>query len=127
MKLLIDTHIVLSIIDRKLELKYPQLARRIQTESALLFVSIASLWEITIKTRLKKLDPRLPPALMSGYFADLGIPILAITAEHATADLRQDVPTRDPFDRLLLAQAQIEGMRFVTADSKLADHPVTFR
>jgi PIN domain nuclease of toxin-antitoxin system len=126
-RLLVDTHIVLAIVDRQLEQRYPALARRFHAEGALLFVSIASLWEIAIKTRLKKLDPRLPPPLMPGYFANLEIPVLDITAKHATTDLEQDIPTRDPFDRLLLAQAQIEGMRFVTIDRALADHPVTFR
>jgi PIN domain nuclease of toxin-antitoxin system len=119
LRLLIDTHIVLAIVDRQLDQRYPVLARRFDSEGALLFVSIASLWEIAIKTRLKKLNPRVPPPLMPGYFADLEIPVLAISARH--------VPTRDPFDRLLLAQAQLEGMRFVTVDRALADHPVTFR
>jgi PIN domain nuclease of toxin-antitoxin system len=127
LRLLIDTHIVLAIVDRQLDQRYPVLARRFDSEGALLFVSIASLWEIAIKTRLKKLNPRVPPPLMPGYFADLEIPVLAISARHATANLEHNVPTRDPFDRLLLAQAQLEGMRFVTVDRALADHPVTFR
>ena len=65
--------------------------------------------------------------MIQQFLADAGIEIIPITSKHATTDLLVDVPTRDPFDRLLLAQAQIEGMRFVTVDRALADHPVTFR
>ncbi|MFM9973102.1 MAG: type II toxin-antitoxin system VapC family toxin [Beijerinckiaceae bacterium] len=127
MKLLLDTHFVLAFVDKKLEERFPQFANLLVSEDAELSVSVASIWEIAIKTRLKKLDPRIDPSDMPSYLAHIGIEILGMTVAHATAEVQPEPLTRDPFDRLLLAQAQIEGMRFVTVDRALADHPVTFR
>jgi PIN domain nuclease of toxin-antitoxin system len=126
-RLLFDTHFVISLVDRDLEERYPEFARVLAEKKPVLAVSVASIWEIAIKTRLKKLDPRIAPTLIPSYLTDLGISIIDVTSAHATANIDPDVPTRDPFDRLLLAQAQIEGMRFVTVDRALAYHPVTFR
>jgi PIN domain nuclease of toxin-antitoxin system len=96
-------------------------------ENPTLIVSIASIWELSIKSRLKKIDLRVPPAQLPSLLNELGIGLLAIQPEHVTAAINPDVPTRDPFDRLLIAQAQLENLRFVTVDRALADHPVTFR
>jgi PIN domain nuclease of toxin-antitoxin system len=126
-KLLIDTHILIAILDGDLSAAYPDLSRRIKSANLPMAVSIASIWEIAIKTRLQKLKPRVPPPLIPQFLSEAGIEVIPITFAHAITDLLVDVPTRDPFDRLLLAQAQIEGMRFVTVDKALADHPVTFR
>jgi PIN domain nuclease of toxin-antitoxin system len=126
-KLLIDTHILIAILDGDLSAAFPSLSRKLDATNLPIAVSIASIWEIAIKTRLQKLKPRVPPPLIQQFLVDSGIEIIPITSEHATTDLLVDVPTRDPFDRLLLAQAQVEGMRFVTMDRALSDHPVTFR
>jgi PIN domain nuclease of toxin-antitoxin system len=126
-RLLLDTHFVLALVDQDLDERFPVVARIFAESRPDLAVSTASIWEIAIKTRLKKLDPRISPPLIPSYLINLGVTILDVTSAHATADIIPDIPTRDPFDRLLLAQAQIEGMRFVTVDRALADHPVTFR
>lgn len=127
MKLLLDTHIVLGLVDLDLHARYPAVADAVLGPDHDVWVSIASLWEIAIKARLKKLAPRISPPRIADYLRVGGITLLPIEVRHATVELEFDVPTRDPFDRLLLAQAQLEGMRFVTVDRALADQPVTFR
>jgi PIN domain nuclease of toxin-antitoxin system len=127
MRLLIDTQIVLWTLDRSLTSRHPKLYAILSDSGSGIFVSVATLWEIAIKTRLRKLEndwqlDELPLLLKAQAIA-----ILPIEVTHALSDIIPDIPTRDPFDRLLLAQAQIEGMRFVTVDKALADHPVTFR
>jgi PIN domain nuclease of toxin-antitoxin system len=87
-------------------------------------LSAASLWEIAIKSRLGKL--RLKPRLnaLPELLDSLGIAILAINEHHALAAVEPEPKTRDPFDRMLLAQCQIEGLRLVTMDRSLMSHPL---
>ena len=54
----------------------------------------------------------------------LGIPILNLTPQHAACELEQPLRHKDPFDELLLAQAQEEGLRLLTTDSSLVGHPL---
>jgi PIN domain nuclease of toxin-antitoxin system len=127
MRLLLDTHIVLSVLQLSLERDYPQFVHAIRSEEAQNHVSVVSLWEIALKVRLGKLTTRLPLERMAEAIMRQDIVILAMRASHAVAEPVPEPPTRDPFDRMLLAQAQIEGLRLVTVDRALADHPVTFR
>lgn len=127
MKLLLDSHYVIALVDEELQVRFPKFARYVLAEQPELFVSIASIWELAIKSRLRKLELRVAPNDLVSFLDDLGVKLLAIEPRHVTEILNPDVPTRDPFDRLLMAQAQIEGMRFVTIDRALTDHPVTFR
>jgi PIN domain nuclease of toxin-antitoxin system len=127
MRLLLDTHILLSHLRDELTQDYPFAAPLLASSDAQIAVSVASIWEIAIKSRLGKLDCPVDPEDLERFLTEAGFVVLPITANHATAELNIDVPTRDPFDRLLIATAQQEGMRFVTADTALADHPVTFR
>jgi PIN domain nuclease of toxin-antitoxin system len=81
------------------------------------YVSAASVWELTIKSMPGKL--RVPLGL-AGKVTDQGLSLLSITAEHAEGI--RDFPElirHDPFDRLLVAQAQRSGLRLVTADRVL--------
>jgi PIN domain nuclease of toxin-antitoxin system len=119
MKLLLDTHILLLLIDRRIaDLPSGVIALLSDTKHEH-FLSAASLWEIGIKWRLGKLS--LKPSLSSllELLEDLGIKILAIDEHHALAAVEPEPPTRDPFDRMLLAQCQIEGLRLVTIDRAL--------
>jgi len=90
-------------------------------------VSVASFWEIAIKTRLGKLDVGMPPTNFVGYLEAIGIAVLPITRDHVLADVDPEPGTRDPFDRLLLAQCQMEGLRLVTLDRVLAAHPLAWK
>jgi PIN domain nuclease of toxin-antitoxin system len=91
------------------------------------FASVASLWEIAIKVRLGKLRPELPPERLAGFYESMGFGILPIDQHHAVATVDPQPATRDPFDRMLLAQCQVEELRLVTLDRALAAHPLAWR
>ncbi len=89
-----------------------------------LHLSVTSLWEIAIKFRLGKLPLSVGLADLPQVAERFGIGILPIAVEHVVVELQQAPPTNDPFDRLLLAQCQVEGLRLVTVDRALIDHPL---
>jgi PIN domain nuclease of toxin-antitoxin system len=124
--LLLDSHYIVAIVDLSLQERFPAFYRFMIAQNPKMLVSVASIWELSIKSRLKKLDLRVAPADLPSFLGDLQIDLLAIKPAHATATIHPDVPTRDPFDRLLIAQAQIEGLRLVTADRALAGHPAVW-
>ena len=122
MRVLLDTHVALGLLRRSLPRQYPDIARRLTDPSTDGAVSVASLWEIAIKTRLGKLDPGMPLLDIAGYFEALGLSILPIHAGHVIVAADPEPQTRDPFDRLLLAQCQVEDLRLATVDRALVDH-----
>jgi PIN domain nuclease of toxin-antitoxin system len=127
MKILADTHIVISMLNNSLSMRYPTIAQILLDDTVDGFVSVASLWEIAIKTRLGKLDPGMPLETICGYLETIGMIILPIEATHAIALAPPDPATKDPFDRLLLAQCQIEGLKLATMDARLKTHHLAFR
>jgi PIN domain nuclease of toxin-antitoxin system len=83
-----------------------------------LWFSVASIWEIGIKVSLGKLPlPEPVDSYISSRMVQLGLLYLAIRAPHALRAAALPLHHRDPFDRMLIAQAQIEGMTLVSADS----------
>ena len=90
-------------------------------------VSTASLWEIGIKMRLGKLHLQIPLADLPLHIEAAGVSIRDVTAEHALHEARPVPSTRDPFDRLLLAVADVEGAKLLTVDQHLLDHPLAWR
>lgn len=123
MRLLFDTHIALEIIKSGL------LGRRSKHQPLLWeaeegFVSVATLWEIAIKARLGKLDPGMPVSELSQYLEATGFQILDISRYHAVAEIEPEPLTRDPFDRMLLAQCKVEGLKLVTIDRALSVDPL---
>ena len=91
-------------------------------DNTLLF-SAASLWEIAIKRGLGRDDFQLDARLLRRGLLDNGYQELAITSEHAIAvDLLPPIH-KDPFDRILVAQATIEGITLLTADPLVAQYP----
>lgn len=127
MRLLLDTHIVLAILRDDVIRRYPAIAKLLDDEANMGFVSVASLWEIAIKTRLGKLEPGMPLADIAGALSALRLSILPIDARHAVFTVTPEPETRDPFDRLLLAQSHVDEMQLVTVDRMLADHPLAFK
>ncbi len=127
MNLLLDSNIVVPLTRRELKKLNPKIVALLETFEGFVFVSAASLWEIAIKTRLGKLDPLVPLEDIPGYVEGLGFALMDITAHHAIEGLTQVPDTRDPFDRLLLAQCQVENLRLVTVDPKLLPHPLAWR
>ncbi len=124
MRLLLDTHILLGFLDNETD-KFPAAIRGFIADPESQFcVSVASLWESAIKFRLGKLPLRRGPASMHGAVRDLGFELITINEHHAVADVSPEPATRDPFDRLLLAQCKVEGLRLVTVDRALVGHPL---
>jgi PIN domain nuclease of toxin-antitoxin system len=125
MILLLDTHFVLAVIDRKVDVAFPAYFKALNNNPCRF--SIVSLWEIAIKVRLGKLTARVAVADMAQTLEEQGVARIGLTVQHVIAEAMPAPATRDPFDRLLVATAQNEGMRLVTIDRALADHPVTLR
>ena len=85
-------------------------------------VSLASLWEIEIKRSLGKLDA---PADLSAGVLQFNWSILPISTEHTRKVGQLPLLHRDPFDRMIVAQAMVEGMALMTADRRLAAYGAT--
>lgn len=122
MKLLLDTHLLLWAAGRSDRLSADARAL-IQAEENELFFSAASLWEIVIKRGLGRGDFKVDARLLRRGLLDNGYSELPIGSEHVVAIEGLPPIHKDPFDRILLAQAQIEGITLVTADSTLAQYP----
>jgi PIN domain nuclease of toxin-antitoxin system len=121
-RLLLDTHILLGFLDNETD-RFPAAIRDLIADpESRFFVSVASLWEAAIKFRLGKLPLRRGPESMPGAVRDLGFELIAINEHHAVAEVSPEPVTRDPFDRLLLAQCLVEGLRLVTVDRALVGH-----
>ncbi|GLR25223.1 MULTISPECIES: type II toxin-antitoxin system VapC family toxin [Limnobacter] len=119
MNLLLDTHVALwAITDSP---KLSQQARGLlQSPRASLWVSAASVWEISIKHALGKGGMPLSGAEALNYFRESGYGLLSIEAEHAVAVESLPAHHQDPFDRILIAQALVEPMRLITHDATVA-------
>lgn len=116
MKLLLDTHIALWLLRDAPELSAA--ARQHIDGADEVYVSAASLWEAAIKAALGKLP--VDPARLSAAWSLAGLLPLPVTWEHAQAVYRLPALHRDPFDRLLVAQAMHESLHLLTHDSSLA-------
>jgi PIN domain nuclease of toxin-antitoxin system len=88
-----------------------------------LWFSVASIWEIGIKVAIGKLPlPESPDSYISSRMGQLGVRSLEITATHALRAASLPLHHRDPFDRMLIAQAQLEDMLLVSADAMLRQY-----
>lgn len=122
MKLLLDTQILLWAAGQPERLS-PAARRQLANPKNELLFSAASLWEITIKKSLGRDDFRVDPRVLRRGLLDQGYTELPITSEHAVSvDSLPDLH-KDPFDRILLAQALTEGVTLLTADAQLARYP----
>ena len=120
MKLLLDTHMLLWAAAGTL----PEDAEKMVTDGDnTLFFSPASIWEIGVKLSLARNDFKVDPAMLRRGLLDNHYQELPITSLHALAV--NDLPQihKDPFDRMLLAQAKAEGVSFLTSDSTLREYP----
>ena len=122
MRYLLDTNVLIYFLSSPDELSAK--AKRIVQTAPELYVSMASLWEIGIKQSLGKLHIGLTPAEIEKHCLEREISILPIRA--SAIDRLKDLPDihRDPFDRLLVAQAQDEGLVLVTRDQIIPKYPV---
>ncbi len=124
MRLLLDTHVVLALLQQGDAPLPPGTASLLRDPASSLWASVATLWEIAIKHRIGKLRLAFPLDALPRLLRGMGAEIIEINARHALSDVFPEPPTRDPFDRLLLAQCQIEGFRLVTLDRTLGGHPL---
>lgn len=125
MKLLLDTQCWLWWFAQPERLNEEAIAH-IADENNELWLSVASIWEIGIKVAIGKLP--LPDPLdsyISSRMAQLGMRSLEITASHALQAAALPLHHRDPFDRMLIAQAQIEEMTLVSADSMFNKYDIS--
>ena len=122
MKLLLDTHVLLWAAGTPRRL--PRGARALlEDEANELVFSAASLWEVAIKQQLGRADFRADARLLRRGLLDNGYTELPVTSAHAVAlDLLPPLH-KDPFDRMLIAQALVEGIMLLTADANLARYP----
>jgi PIN domain nuclease of toxin-antitoxin system len=118
-RLLLDTHVFLWWRSDDRQLK--RAARRAIAGADVVFVSAASAWEAAIKIALGRL--RVPDTIEAGVL-ESGFEKLAIGFAHAEAAARLPAHHTNPFDRMLIAQAQIEGLTLVTHDRRLARYEV---
>ncbi len=119
MKLLLDTQLLLWAAGQPERLSAAA-RRHIKNPKNELLFSAASLWEITIKNSLGREDFRVEPRLLRRGLIDNGYIELPITSQHAVNIEGLPLLHKDPFDRLLLAQALTEGITLLTSDAQLA-------
>jgi len=122
MKLLLDTHLLLWAA-QGFECLPPDAQRLMGTPENDLFFSVASLWEIVIKRGLGRDDFKADPRVLRRSLLDNGYKELPIHSEHAVAIDALPPIHKDPFDRLLVAQAIVEGITLLTADARVAEYP----
>jgi PIN domain nuclease of toxin-antitoxin system len=130
MKLLLDTHLLLwaAITDVKSTGSLSTEAIAIIGDPAnTLIFSAASIWEVTIKTGLGRNDFKVDPHLLRRGLLANGYIELPIDGEHALTVSRLPNHHKDPFDRLLIAQAIVEGITLLTADPVVALYPGPIR
>jgi PIN domain nuclease of toxin-antitoxin system len=123
-RILLDTHIFLWFIsgDSKLDETSRELIEDADNER---YLSVASIWEITIKSSLGRLDVPLPvSALVRDHVWANAIELLAITPEHLDVLYGLPYHHKDPFDRIMIAQAMHEGLVLLAKDGAFGDYDV---
>ena len=127
MRVLLDTSYLYNFMDRPGKFIDPEL-RFLAGEEMQLYVSAVSIWEMRLKfnarhpsgDRKSPFDPGDVIATLEGQ----DVTFLPMTMAHAATALDPPLGHKDPFDELLLVQAQEEGLRLLTADRRLAQHPL---
>jgi len=126
MKLLLDTHLLLWAAGEPERLSSSALALLNDAGNELLF-STASLWEIAIKHRLGRSDFQVSARLLRRGLLDNGYSEVPILSDHVV--VTEDLPPihKDPFGRVLVAQATVEGVSLLTSDPLVAQYPGPIR
>lgn len=122
MKLLLDTHLLLWAAQGR-ECLSSEAQRWMGDPDNELFFSVASLWEIVIKRGLGRDDFKVDARVLRRSLLDNGYSELSILSEHAVAIDALPPLHKDPFDRLLVAQATVEGITLLTSDANVAAYP----
>jgi len=120
--ILLDTHLLLWAAAGGEQLS-DDVIQRLEDDKTQPLFSAASIWEVVIKSGLGRKDFNVDAALLRRGLLDNGYQELPITSAHALAVGRLPDLHRDPFDRILAAQANEEGIELLTADKTLATYP----
>ncbi len=120
MRLLLDTNILIWSSQNNLP---PKAMRYVEDDDNTLYFSAASIWEIVIKHGLKRTDFVVDPTLLRNGLLESRYQELPVTGQHTL--LVRTLPDlhKDPFDRILIAQAASEGMTLLTSDAMIARYP----
>lgn len=127
MRILLDTSYLYNLVDAPG--RFSDAERLILTNHAVqLFASAVSVWEMRLKFRARhpsgaRKSP-FDPAVVLAALEDQDIIFLPLTMGHAAKRLETPIPHKDPFDEMLLIQAQEEGLKLLTVDRQLVDHPL---
>jgi len=122
MKFLLDTHLLLWAAGVPQRLSRQARVLIEDSDNELLF-SAASLWEVAIKRGLGREDFKVDARLLRRGLLDNGYTELPIISDHVVATESLPPIHKDPFDRLLVAQATVEGVTLLTMDSVVAEYP----
>ncbi|MEA2260571.1 MAG: hypothetical protein QOJ51_3396 [Acidobacteriaceae bacterium] len=121
MRLLLDTHLLLWAAEEPTRLS--DAARKLMNNGGNdLMFSAASFWEIAIKRGLGRNDFRMDPRLLRRGLLDNDYTELQVGSDHAIAIESLPLLHKDPFDRILIAQAMVEGITLLTADPLIAQY-----
>ena len=126
MKLLLDTHLLLWAAGYPNRLSAAARSLIENPDNELLF-SVASIWEVVIKRGLGRNDFQVDPRLLRRGLLDNGYGELPILSDHVVAIDSLPGIHKDPFDRVLVAQASVEGITLLTTDSLLTQYPGPIR
>ncbi len=126
MRVLLDTHILLWALGDSARLSPRALEILGDTDNEC-WVSSATVWEIAIKVALGKYRLKFPLARLEIAIVQAGFSCLDVSIRHALALERVKTPHIDPFDRLLIAQCEVETLRLLTADRLLIKLPIAVR
>lgn len=121
MNLLLDTHLLLWAASAPERLSDSARALLLDPANQLVF-SAASLWEVCIKRALERTDFNVDPRRLWRMLLVSGYRELPVTSEHGIAVLELPPLHKDPFDRILIAQARVEDLQLLTVDSAVADY-----
>ncbi|MCL2444341.1 MAG: type II toxin-antitoxin system VapC family toxin [Treponema sp.] len=120
MKLLVDTQLLIrAATDTLSDKAVPYLTDNQNT----LYFSSVSIWEVVIKRDLNRPDFQVDPTLLYGGLLNNGYIELGVTSFHSLLVAHLPTIHKDPFDRILIAQAKAEGMMFLSADYLVSQYP----
>ena len=126
MKLLLDTHLLLWVAGQPDRLS-PEARKFIDNPDNELLFSAASLWEVVIKRGLGRDDFKVDARLLRRGLLDNGYSELPVVSDHVVAIDSLPAIHKDPFDRVLIAQATVEGITLLTTDFLVAKYPGPIR
>jgi PIN domain nuclease of toxin-antitoxin system len=123
MNLLLDTHVLIWFLNGDNQLQ-PVVKEQITDATNTCFIGIASIWEMAIKSSLNKLELAGSFDQIAGFLYQSNIELLPITLGHIQQLLQLPFHHRDPFDRIIIAQAINEGLTLATKDAVLYQYQV---